>query len=77
MPKLLTEDAVEQFHEQGYCDPVAVLSSEETAYFRERLEAFERNHPVDAKKLKTKSHLLCPWVVEIAAIPACLTPMRI
>lgn len=72
MPKLLTEDAVQQFHEQGYCDPVAVLRPEETAYFRERLEAFERNHPDDTKKLKTKSHLLCPWVVEIARHPRLL-----
>lgn len=66
MLKLLTDGAVEQFHEQGFCDPVPVLSADETAYFRERLEAFERDHPDDTKKLKTKSHLLCPWVVEIA-----------
>jgi ectoine hydroxylase-related dioxygenase (phytanoyl-CoA dioxygenase family) len=66
MPKLLTDAAVEQFHEQGYCDPVPVLDANEVADFRDRLEAFEREHPDDVAKLKTKSHLLCPWVVEIA-----------
>jgi ectoine hydroxylase-related dioxygenase (phytanoyl-CoA dioxygenase family) len=72
MPKLLTDRAVEQFHEQGYCDPISVLSATETAYFRERLEAFEHDHPDDTKKLKTKSHLLSPWVVEIARHPRLL-----
>lgn len=66
MSKLLTKDAIEQFHTQGYCGPVSVLKPLETKYFRECLETFEHNHPNDAQKLKTKSHLLCPWVVELA-----------
>ena len=66
MSKLLTKDAIEQFHTQGYCGPVSVLKPLETKYFRECREPFEHNHPNDAQKLKTKSHLLCPWVVEMA-----------
>ncbi len=66
MPKVLSEEAVEHFHGQGFLPPVPVLSAEEVAYYRGRLEAFERKYPDDAKKLKSKSHLLCPWVEEIA-----------
>ncbi len=69
MPKVLSEDAVEQFHSQGFLAPVPVLSPEEVAYYRGRLEAFERKYPEDRKKLKSKSHLLCPWVEEIARHP--------
>ena len=66
MPKVLTENAVEQFHRLGYLSPVPVLSADEVAYFRGRLEAFETKFPDDRLKLKSKSHLLCPWVEEIA-----------
>ncbi len=69
MPKVLSEDAVESFHSQGFLSPVPVLSSEEVDYFRGRLEAFERKYPNDTVKLKSKSHLLCPWVEEIARHP--------
>jgi hypothetical protein len=72
MPKLLTDAAVAQFHEQGYCDPVQVLDANEVAYFRSCLESFERDHPDDLAKLKTKSHLLSPWIVEIARHPRLL-----
>ena len=72
MPKLLTNAAVAQFHDQGYCDPIQVLEADETAYFRSHLEAFERDHPDDVAKLKTKSHLLSPWIVEIARHPRLL-----
>ena len=72
MPKVLTESEVEQFHEQGFLSPVPVLSAEEVAYFRERLESFEAKYPNDVRKLKSKSHLLCPWVEEIARHPGIL-----
>ena len=58
MPKILSEEAVEQFHSQGFLAPVPVLNAEEVAYFRASLEACERKHPEDQAKLKTKSHLL-------------------
>ena len=72
MPKTLTQDQVDQFHRDGYLGAVPVLDADEVAYFRGRLEAFERNHPDDVAKLKTKSHLLCPWVTEIARHPRLL-----
>jgi non-haem Fe2+, alpha-ketoglutarate-dependent halogenase len=72
MPKVLSEAQVRQFHTEGFLSPVAVLAPEEVAYFRGRLEAFEGQHPAEVKKLKTKAHLLCPWVDEIARHPRIL-----
>ena len=72
MPKVLSQDAVEQFHEQGFLPPVPVLMADEVAYFNGCLEAFEAKHPNDRLKLKSKSHLLCPWVEEIARHPGIL-----
>ena len=31
MPKLLSDDAVQQFHRDGFCPPIQVLSSAEVA----------------------------------------------
>lgn len=72
MPKVLSEDAVEHFHEQGFLSPIPVLLPDEVAHFRECLESFEAKYPDDVKKLKSKSHLLCPWVEDIARHPKVL-----
>ncbi len=72
MPKILSADEVRHFEERGYCTPVPALTADEVAHFRGRLEAFERTYPNDVKKLKTKAHLLCPWVDEIARHPRIL-----
>lgn len=72
MPKVLSDDAVEHFHEQGFLSPVPVLTLDEVAHFRGCLENFEAKHPNDVKKLKSKSHLLCPWVEDIARHPKVL-----
>ncbi len=72
MPKVLSEAEVEHFHEQGFLSPVPVLSPDEVAYFRGCLESFEAKYPDDVRKLKSKSHLLCPWVEEIARHPGVL-----
>jgi non-haem Fe2+, alpha-ketoglutarate-dependent halogenase len=71
-PKILSAQAVEQFHSQGYLSPIPVLSEEETAHFRGCLESFEQKFPDDTTTLKSKSHLLCPWVADIARHPAIL-----
>ena len=72
MPKLLSEQAVEQFHRDGFCPPVKVLTDDEVAYYRSCLERVEAGRPHDLKKLKTNSHILCPWVLEIAEHPVVL-----
>ena len=72
MPKTLSTEAVEHFHNHGYFSPVPVLSPDEVAHFRGCLENFEAKYPSDVKKLKSKSHLLCPWVEDIARHPRIL-----
>lgn len=69
MPKVLSTEAVEQFHSQGFLSPVPVLSPAEVAKYKGHLEAFEAKYPDDTRKLKSKSHLLCPWVDKIARHP--------
>ena len=66
MSKVLSNEQVEHFHSEGFISPIPVLSSKEVANYREYLEAFEAKYPHHRRKLKSKSHLLCPWVDEIA-----------
>lgn len=72
MPKRLSDDAVQQFHRDGFCPPIQVLSSAEVDDYRACLERVEANHPRDRKKLKTNSHILCPWVLDLAEHPTIL-----
>lgn len=72
MPKILSEADVRCFDEQGYLPPRRVLSEAEVSRYRSCLESFESRYPADTKKLKTKAHLLCPWVDEIARHPGIL-----
>jgi non-heme Fe2+,alpha-ketoglutarate-dependent halogenase len=69
MPKVLTQAQVLAFEEQGFLSPIRAFSPERTRGYRERLEALEARFPNDMKKMKTKSHLLCPWVLEMAEDP--------
>jgi len=69
MPKALSEKQIEQFHWRGYLSPVEVLTSAEVEKYRGHLEAFEAKFPDHRRKLKSKSHLLCPWVYELARNP--------
>ena len=60
--KTLTEDAVRQYRDTGYLAPVRVLSIEEAAGIRARLEAFEADAGPLAGRLRQKSHLLFTWL---------------
>ena len=66
MPKNLTADEVARFEKDGHTGPLRVMSAADAARYRARYEDFERRHPTEIRKLKTKAHLLCPWVDEIA-----------
>ena len=68
MPKVLTEAQVERYQRDGCLSPVRAMSAERARHYREKFEALEARVP-DIKKMKTKSHLLAPWVLEIAEDP--------
>ena len=69
MPKVLKQAQVDAFEEQGYLSPIRAMSRERAEHYRDRFESLEARFPNDIKKMKTKSHLLCPWVLEIAEDP--------
>jgi len=69
MPKVLTQAQVDAFERDGYLSPVRAMSAERARHYRDRFESLEARFPNDMKKMKTKSHLLCPWVLEIAEDP--------
>jgi ectoine hydroxylase-related dioxygenase (phytanoyl-CoA dioxygenase family) len=70
MPKVLTEEQVRTYERDGCLSPVRAMSAERAKHYRQRFEALEARVPVtDMKKMKTKAHLLCPWVLEIAEDP--------
>src|SRR5262249_60655898 len=69
MLKVLSDAQVRAFDEHGYLSPVRAFGPERAREYRARLEALEARAPDHVKKLKTKSHLLCPWVLDIAEDP--------
>jgi non-haem Fe2+, alpha-ketoglutarate-dependent halogenase len=69
MPTVLSEAQVRAFDEQGFLSPVRAFGPERAREYRARLEALEARAQEQVQKLKTKSHLLCPWVLEIAEDP--------
>jgi ectoine hydroxylase-related dioxygenase (phytanoyl-CoA dioxygenase family) len=69
MPKVLTQAQVDAFEAQGYLSPIRAMSAERARSYRQRFESLEERFPNDIKKMKTKSHLLCPWVLEMAEDP--------
>ncbi len=73
MPKVLSADAVRQYHDQGYYSPVPVLSPDEVARCRAGLERHEAEigHPLDFPE-KSKSYLLFEWADTLVHHPAIL-----
>jgi non-haem Fe2+, alpha-ketoglutarate-dependent halogenase len=73
MPKLLSATAIESYRRDGYYFPVDILSPEETAGYRAKLESFEGKSggPIGGA-LRHKSHLLFPWLNELVRHPKIL-----
>src|SRR5262249_19548732 len=69
MPRVRTHQRVRDFEEQGSLSPIRAVSRERALEYRRKFESLEARFPNDMKKMKTKSHLLCPWVLEIAEDP--------
>ena len=69
MPKVLTQAQVDAFERDGYLSPIRAMSADRARHYRDRFESREARLPNDMKKMKTQSHLLCPWVLEIAEDP--------
>jgi non-haem Fe2+, alpha-ketoglutarate-dependent halogenase len=71
--KMLTEEAVRQYQEQGYYAPIRVMPAEEAGALRRALEGFEaRAGRQLAGKLRHKSHLLFTWLNDLVRHPRIL-----
>jgi hypothetical protein len=66
MPKRLSQEQVEQFEREGYTYPIDVLTIDEVARCRAKLEQFENGQgaPLHGPQ-KSNSHLLFDWVHEM------------
>jgi non-haem Fe2+, alpha-ketoglutarate-dependent halogenase len=66
MPKLLTPTQIEQYERDGYVSPVRVMSEEDAARLRQRLETYEATNggPL-AGAYRHKSHLLFTWLADL------------
>ena len=73
MPKVLTQEQIEGFHRDGYVACIDIMPPGEAMGLRRRVEAFETETGNEASKtLRVKSHLILPWVLEIARDPRIL-----
>jgi len=63
MPKRLTSAQIEQYRDEGCVFPIRVMSEEDAAALRAKLEQFERQTGGPLKgDLRHKSHLLFAWL---------------
>ena len=71
--KVLSPAQVKGFDEQGYASPVRVMSAEDAAGYRARLEAFERSQGSAMKGgQRNKTYLLFRWAHEVLVHPKVL-----
>ncbi|MEM7543109.1 MAG: phytanoyl-CoA dioxygenase family protein [Pseudomonadota bacterium] len=63
MPKLLSEEQINQYHQNGFHFPIDVLDATETRDLRRRLETYENEtgEPITGA-MRSKSHLVFTWV---------------
>ena len=73
MPKVLTKEAVEAYHRDGYYFPVRVMPEAEVAGFRRRLEVHEKKTGAPLQgNWRHKTHLLFTWADELVHHPRIL-----
>lgn len=66
MPKLLTQEQIEQFWRDGCVFPIRVMPEAEALAIRSRLEAYEGRSGGPLKgDLRHKTHLLFPWLGDL------------
>jgi non-heme Fe2+,alpha-ketoglutarate-dependent halogenase len=73
VPKALRDGQVEAFARDGFAGPVPALSAEEAGSCLARIDAFEAETGEKASvRLRTKAHLLMPWINELVRHPGVL-----
>ena len=73
MPKLLTDQQVEQFRDEGFVSPVRIMSEEDAIAIRQKVEEFEVGQGKKLHGLQvTKCGLLFPWIFDLVSRPSLL-----
>jgi non-haem Fe2+, alpha-ketoglutarate-dependent halogenase len=73
MPKLLSLTEIGRFRNEGYLSPVRIMSEDEAASIRARLEEFESRTGGPLRgDLRHKTHLLFPWLADLVRNPKIL-----
>jgi len=73
MPKVLTDEQVEQYRSRGYVCPIRALSEREAAAATDRIEAFEKDFGCEAQaKLVFQAWLPYRWMNDIIRHPRIL-----
>jgi chlorinating enzyme len=73
MPKLLSQDDVARYREEGWLAPIRVMGEDEAAGLRAALEAVEARMGGPLRgDLRHKSHLLFPFLAELIRHPRIL-----
>ena len=77
MPKILNDDAVTQYHRDGYYFPVRLMDEARAAMCRGMLESFEatQREPIGGAK-RNKAHLLFKWVDDLMREASILDPVE-
>jgi non-haem Fe2+, alpha-ketoglutarate-dependent halogenase len=68
MPKILSEEQVEQYHRDGYISPVRIMSEDEAISIRYKLEAFEAGQGGSLQGIqRTKVCMRLPFIYDIVS----------
>ncbi len=77
MGKVLSESQIAQYEGEGYVFPIPVLSAEEVADYRARLEAVEaRQGGALEQPQRNKAHLLFKWLDDLVRDPRIVDAME-
>lgn len=77
MPGTLSEQDVDRYQRDGYLSPLRVMSAERAAGFKDQYDAFRaREGAVAEPYLRTKPHLVLPWLYDLVSDPAVLAPVQ-
>ena len=73
MPKFLSKQQVDLYHEQGYISPIDVMSEDEAQVYKERFEQAERDYPNQINpENRNNPHLTFACLDELAHHPVIL-----
>ena len=73
MPKFLSKQQVDLYHEQGYLSPIDVMSEEEALSYKQRLEQAEHDYPDQINsENRNNAHLSFTCLDELAHHPVVL-----